>query len=72
MHTEREIKKIFSGRVRELMVRFDISEKELAVWTGIGNDELRTFLGGDEFPPVEVLLRMSSFLRTSVSFLLGQ
>ena len=69
---EQEIRKAFTERVRGLMRRYNVSVGEVAVHVGVFTQMLEETLENENFPSVEVLLRLAAFFRTSVSYLLGQ
>lgn len=62
---------VFSERVTELMIKKNLSQKELAEITGVTESAMTYYVKGLRTPRSDVLVRIANALGTSTDFLLG-
>lgn len=62
----------FTKRVRELMERDHISQKELAQLSGISESSISRYLSGSKEPRMDILTNIAKAFNTTTSFLLGE
>lgn len=63
----------FIKRVKDLMERNQISQKELAKLSGISESSISRYLSGSsEQPRMDILTNIAKALNTTVSYLLGE
>ncbi len=64
--------KEFKGRVKELMERDNISQKELARLSGISEASVSRYLSGDLRPRMDILTNIAKVFNVSTSYLVGE
>ena len=64
--------KEFKGRVRMLMERDGISQKELANLSGISEASVSRYLSGDLKPRMDILTNIAKVFKVSTSYLVGE
>ena len=62
----------FKERVRSLMERDNISQKELANLSGISEASVSTYLSGDLKPRMDILTNIAKVFNVSTSYLIGE
>ena len=62
----------FTKRVKELMERDQISQKELAKLSGISESSISRYLSGSKEPRMDILTNIAKALNTTASYLLGE
>ena len=66
------IMKEFKERVRSLMERDNISQKELANLSGISEASISRYLSGDLKPRMDILTNIAKVFKVSTSYLVGE
>lgn len=64
--------KEFKNRVKSLMERDDISQKELAKLSGISEASVSRYLSGDLRPRMDILANIAKVFNVSTSYLVGE
>ncbi len=62
---------IFSERITELMSRYKMNQKELAVKAGVTESAMSYYVQGKRVPRSDVLTKMAKALNTTTDYLLG-
>lgn len=62
----------FVKRVKELMIRDGISQKELAKLSGISESSVSRYLSGDLKPRMDILTNIAKVFNVSTSYLVGE
>ena len=62
----------FINRVKELMEKNQISQKDLAKLSGISESSISRYLSGSKEPRMDILTNIAKALNTTVSYLLGE
>lgn len=62
----------FTIRVKELMERSQLSQKDLARLSGISESSISRYLSGSKEPRMDILTNIAKALNTSTSYLLGE
>ena len=62
----------FESRIRFLLKRENMSQKELAECIGVTESALSRYIAGQRATPLEVVTEMATALRTSSDFILGR
>ncbi len=62
---------IFSERISELMKRYRLTQKELAVKAGVTESAMSYYVKGERTPRSDVLTRIAKALNTTTDYLLG-
>ena len=62
----------FKERVRSLMERDNISQKELANLSGISEASISRYLSGDLKPRMDILINIAKVFKVSTSYLVGE
>lgn len=62
----------FKERVKELMIRDGISQKELAKLSGISESSISRYLSGDLKPRMDILTNIAKVFNVSTSYLVGE
>ena len=62
----------FIKRVKELMERDHISQKELAKLSGISESSISRYLSGSKEPRMDILTNISKVFNVTTSYLLGE
>lgn len=62
----------FKKRVKELMLRDGISQKELASLSGISESSISRYLSGDLKPRMDILTNIAKVFNVSTSYLVGE
>ena len=62
----------FKERVRSLMERDNISQKELANLSGISEASISRYLSGDLKPRMDILTNIAKVFKVSTSYLVGE
>lgn len=63
---------IFCERIRELMDRDGISQKELANLSGVSEASLSRYLSGSLEPRIDILRNIAKVFNVSISYLTGE
>ncbi|MCF0113692.1 MAG: helix-turn-helix transcriptional regulator [Bacilli bacterium] len=67
----RETKMEFTDRMRTLMQKKGLTQKQLATITEITEPSLSKYLSGERTPRVDVIVKLANALETTVDYLLG-
>ncbi len=63
---------VFTSRVKKLMERDNISQKELAALSGISESSISRYLSGTLKPRMDILANIAKVFNVSVSYLVGE
>lgn len=64
--------KKFDERVKELMIRDNLSQKELAKLSGISESSISRYLSGELKPRMDILTNIAKVFNVSSSYLVGE
>lgn len=62
----------FADRVKELMARDSISQKELALRSGISESSISRYLSNDKRPRMDIVANIARVFNTTTSYLVGE
>jgi len=62
----------FTKRVKELMERDQISQKELAKLSGISESSISRYLSGSKEPRMDILVNIAKVFNVTTSYLVGE
>lgn len=62
----------FKDRVKELMERDGVSQKELAIRSGISESSISRYLAGSLKPRMDILANIAKVFNVSTSYLVGE
>lgn len=62
----------FTKRVKELMERDQISQKELAKLSGISESSISRYLSGSKEPRIDILANIAKVFNVTTSYLVGE
>ena len=62
----------FTKRVKELMEKHNLSQKELALLSGISESSISRYLSGSKEPRIDNVINIAKVLNTTTSYLMGE
>lgn len=62
----------FSARLRDLRIKANLSQSQLADKIGISRGSISYYENGERIPDIEILVFLSDFFKVSVDYLLGK